>query len=303
MASMRRAVHGVLVADKPRGPSSTQFLGRVRYLFSAAKAGHGGTLDPMATGLLPILLGDATKFAQEGLDADKAYEAEVLLGQTTSTADAEGEVLSVRPVTCTRAEIVSALRQFEGHIEQCPPMYSALKVQGKPLYAYARSGETLERKKRPVTIYQLELLVCELPRITLRVECSKGTYIRTLAEDLGEVLGCGAHLVGLRRTRVGPLTIDHAHSLNDLEHASIETRDSWLKPVDFLIQDWPSVTLAESQSQRFVHGNPVEANHFSADLGGRRIRVMSSHQNFLGVGVFRAGQLHPQRLLSQLPTP
>ncbi|MEY3572793.1 MAG: hypothetical protein RJA77_708 [Pseudomonadota bacterium] len=303
MASMRRAVHGVLVADKPRGPSSTQFLGRVRYLYSAAKAGHGGTLDPMATGLLPILLGDATKFAQEGLDADKAYEAEVLLGQTTNTADAEGEVRSVRPVTCTPAEIQSALSQFEGQIEQCPPMYSALKVQGRPLYAYARSGETIERKKRPVTIHRIELLACTLPRITLRVDCSKGTYIRTLAEDLGEALGSGAHLDGLRRTLVGPLTNADAHSLEDIEGASPEVRDAWLKPVDYLIQDWPSVTLADSQSQRFLHGNPVETHDLSADPGGRHIRVMSSHQNFLGVGVFRAGQLHQQRLLSQLPTP
>ncbi len=302
-SGMRRPVHGVLVADKPRGPSSTQFLGRVRFLYGAAKAGHGGTLDPMATGLLPILFGDATKFAQEGLDADKAYVADVLLGQTTTTGDAEGEVVSTRAVTSDRPEIESALKRFLGEIEQCPPMYSALKVNGKPLYAYARSGQTLERETRQVTIHHLELLSCDLPHIRIRVDCSKGTYIRTLAEDLGEVLGCGAHLVGLRRTRVGGLTIETSHSLEALEQATLESRDAWLHPVDFLIQDWPSVTLAPSETARFLHGNPVQAGGFAQEPSDRRIRVMSVQQNFLGVGVFRSGQLHPQRLLSQSPTP
>ncbi|NBV88574.1 MAG: tRNA pseudouridine(55) synthase TruB [Betaproteobacteria bacterium] len=300
---MKRAVHGVLVADKPRGPSSTQLLGRVRYLFGAAKAGHGGTLDPMATGLLPILLGDATKFAQEGLDADKAYEAEVHLGITTTTADAEGEVLETRPVACTREDTLKALAQFTGEIQQCPPMYSALKVDGKPLYAYARAGQTLDRSLRTVQVHSIELLAWAPPRVTIRVECSKGTYIRTLAEDIGKLLGCGAHLTALRRTRVGPLRIESSHSLDALESASLEQRDAWLHPVDFLIQDWPSVTLGRDAQQRFQHGNPVDAPIGEALPPDRRIRVMSSNQNFIGVGVLRAGQLHPQRLLSQSPTP
>lgn len=300
---MKRAVHGVLVADKPRGPSSTQLLGRVRYLFGAAKAGHGGTLDPMATGLLPILLGDATKFAQEGLDADKAYEAEVHLGITTTTADAEGEVLETRPVACTREDTLKALARFTGEIQQCPPMYSALKVDGKPLYAYARAGQTLDRSLRTVQVHSIELLAWAPPRVTIRVECSKGTYIRTLAEDIGKFLGCGAHLTALRRTRVGPLRIESSHSLDALESASLEQRDAWLHPVDFLIQDWPSVTLGRDAQQRFQHGNPVDAPIGEALPPDRRIRVMSSNQNFIGVGVLRAGQLHPQRLLSQSPTP
>lgn len=300
---MRRPVHGVLVADKPRGPSSTQLLGRVRYLYGAAKAGHGGTLDPMATGLLPILLGDATKFAQEGLDADKAYEAELLLGITTSTGDAEGEVLETRPVEVSREAVLAVLPRFTGSLEQCPPMYSALKHQGKPLYAYARAGQTVERASRTIQVHALELVSFSLPRLQIRVDCSKGTYIRTLAEDIGQALGCGAHLVALRRTRVGCLSIEASHSLEALEQASLEQRDAWLRPVDFLIQDWPSISLGQQEAQRFLHGNPVQPQGLSAVDPSRRMRVISSDQNFIGVGVIRAGQLHPQRLLSQGLTP
>jgi len=303
VARNRRAVHGVLVADKPRGPSSTQLLGRVRHLYAAAKAGHGGTLDPMATGLLPILLGDATKFAQEGLDADKSYEADLLLGTTTTTGDAEGEPLQTRPVRVSAEAVAAILPRFTGPLEQYPPMYSALKHQGRPLYAYAREGQTVVRTPRTVQIHRLELVSWGPPRVSLRVECSKGTYIRTLAEDIGKFLGCGAHLTALRRTRVGPLRIESSHSLDALESASLEQRDAWLHPVDFLIQDWPSVTLGRDAQQRFQHGNPVDAPIGEALPPDRRIRVMSSNQNFIGVGVLRAGQLHPQRLLSQSPTP
>lgn len=303
VARNRRAVHGVLVADKPRGPSSTQLLGRVRHLYAAAKAGHGGTLDPIATGLLPILLGDATKFAQEGLDADKSYEADLLLGTTTTTGDAEGEPLQTRPVRVSAEAVAAILPRFTGPLEQCPPMYSALKHQGRPLYAYAREGQTVVRTPRTVQIHRLELVSCSPPRLSLRVDCSKGTYIRTLAEDIGEALGCGAHLVGLRRTRVGRLTLESSHSLEALEVASMSERDSWLQPVDFLIQDWPSIALGPEDAQRFLHGNPVQPRGLEPTEPDRRMRVISSNENFIGVGVIRAGQLHPQRLLSQNPTP
>lgn len=300
-ARLRRPVHGVLVADKPRGPSSTQLLGRVRHLYGAAKAGHGGTLDPMASGLLPILLGDATRFAQEGLEADKSYEAELLLGLTTTTGDAEGEVIQTSPVEVTCGQVESALPGFTGSIQQYPPMHSALKHQGRPLYAYARAGQTVERAARTVQIHSLQLLACEPPRLQIRVDCSKGTYIRTLAEDIGKALGCGAHLVALRRTRVGSLSIEAAHSLEALEAASLAQREAWLRPVDFLIQDWPQIELDPDLARRFVHGNPVRPPGLSPALADRRIRVISSNQNFIGVGILRAGQLHPQRLLSEPP--
>lgn len=202
----RRDVHGVLLLDKPIGWSSNDALIRAKRLLWAKKAGHTGTLDPLATGLLPLCFGEATKFSQDLLDADKTYETVVRLGIRTSTADAEGEVLSERPVSVTPEQLQAAIARFVGEIDQVPPMHSALKKDGKPLYEYARAGQTVERAARRVTIYAIDLLATDLqsaePTITLRVSCSKGTYIRTLGEDIGEALGCGGHLVALRRTQV-----------------------------------------------------------------------------------------------------
>ena len=204
----RQAVHGVLLLDKPLGLSSNQALQKAKWLLRAEKAGHTGTLDPLATGVLPLCFGAATKFSQQHLDADKVYETTVRLGVKTSTADAEGDVVSTRSVECTLGQLVEVLDRFTGPIRQVPPMHSALKKDGKALYEYAREGEVVEREPRDVMIHELELLAAQLdgeqPQLRLRVRCSKGTYIRTLGEDVGDALGCGGHLTALRRIQTGP---------------------------------------------------------------------------------------------------
>ena len=198
----RRVLDGVLLLDKPLGLSSNDALIRAKRIYLAKKAGHTGTLDPLATGLLPLCFGEATKFSQDLLEADKTYEATMRLGVRTTTGDAEGEALQTRDVTCDEAAIHAAMAHFRGEIAQVPPMYSALKRDGKPLYEYARAGQTVEREARNVTIHALEMIACALPDVTFRVTCSKGTYARTLAEDIGEKLGCGAHLVALPRNEI-----------------------------------------------------------------------------------------------------
>jgi len=217
----RRPVHGVLLLDKPLGPSSNQALQKVKWLLRAEKAGHTGTLDPLATGVLPLCFGAATKFSQQHLDADKVYETTVRLGRKTSTADAEGEVIEERPVTCSVGQVVEVLDRFMGPIRQVPPMHSALKKDGKALYEYAREGETVEREARDVVIHDLELMDMQLqgdePHLRLRVACSKGTYIRTLGEDIGEALGCGGHLTALRRVQTGPFVQNQCLTLEQLE--------------------------------------------------------------------------------------
>ncbi|MDO7679832.1 MAG: tRNA pseudouridine(55) synthase TruB, partial [Burkholderiaceae bacterium] len=206
----RRPVHGVLLLDKPIGLSSNQALQKAKWLLRAEKAGHTGTLDPLATGVLPLCFGAATKFSQMHLDADKAYVADVQLGRTTTTADAEGDVLQTRAVPAlTQADLDAVAVQFSGEISQLPPMYSALKKDGKPLYAYARAGETVVREPRQITIFDLQLRLSDVPdQIKLSVRCSKGTYIRTLGEDIGEALGCGAHLASLRRSQTGGFSLE-----------------------------------------------------------------------------------------------
>src|ERR1700730_7775003 len=216
----RRALDGVLLLDKPLGLSSNDALIRAKRLYLAKKAGHTGTLDPLATGLLPLCFGEATKFSQDLLEADKTYEATMRLGIRTTTGDAEGEPIDTRDVTCDQAAVQVAMQKFIGDIVQVPPMYSALNRDAKPLYEYARAGQTVEREGRQVTIHALDMLVCALPDVTFRVTCSKGTYVRTLAEDIGEALGCGAHLVALRRTGVGALTLAHAVTLAALSEAT-----------------------------------------------------------------------------------
>ncbi|HET7794053.1 MAG TPA: tRNA pseudouridine(55) synthase TruB, partial [Rhizobacter sp.] len=209
----KRAVHGVLLLDKPLGLSSNDALQKAKRLYRAEKAGHTGTLDPLATGLLPLCFGAATKFSQVSLEADKTYRATLKLGVTTRTADAEGEVLQTREVQVTREQIEAACERFTGEIAQVPPMHSALKRDGKALYEYARAGIEVEREARQVTIHAIAIIGWQHDELTLDVRCSKGTYIRTLAEDIGEALGCGAHLSALRRTASGPLTLDAACTL------------------------------------------------------------------------------------------
>lgn len=296
---VRRAVHGVLILDKPRGFSSNAALQKVRWLLNAEKAGHTGSLDPLATGVLPLCFGEATKFSQYLLDADKGYETLMQLGVTTSTGDAEGEVLERREVAVTREDIEALLPRFRGDIQQVPPMYSALKKDGQPLYKLARAGEVVEREARSVTISRLELLAFENGQARLSVSCSKGTYIRTLVEDLGQLLGCGAHVAELRRTQAGPFTLAQAVSLEELEKAhaegGAEALDRFLLPVDCGLQDWPVVQLTEHSAYYWLHGQPVRAPGAPAQ---GLMRVEDHEGRFIGIGeASDDGRVAPRRLI------
>jgi tRNA pseudouridine55 synthase len=295
----RRLLDGVLLLDKPLGLSSNDALIRAKRIYLAKKAGHTGTLDPLATGLLPLCFGEATKFSQDLLEADKTYEATMRLGVRTTTGDAEGEALETREVVCDEAAIHAAMTAFRGEITQIPPMYSALKRDGKPLYEYARAGQTVEREARHVSILALEMIACALPDVTFRVTCSKGTYVRTLAEDIGEKLGCGAHLVALRRTGVGTLTLEHAVTLDTLSEATPEARDSWLQPVDALLSTFPAVHLDADSSRRFTQGQRLKlADIANAPANAARVRVYSrDEQRLLGVARAGEGVLAPERLV------
>jgi len=295
----RRRVDGVLLLDKPRGLTSNAALLRAKRLYNADKAGHTGTLDPLASGLLPICFGLATRFAQFLLDAPKRYAATVRFGIATSTHDAEGDVTATKPLAFTRNDLETALRRFVGAITQTPPAHSALKFEGRPHYEYARRGIEVPRMPREVTIHALELLACALPDVTFRVTCSKGTYVRTLAEDIGETLGCGAHLVALRRTGVGALTLEHAVTLDALSDAPEAERDSWLQPVDALLSTFPAVHLDADAARRFLHGQRLKLSEVSAaPLGDGRVRVYADDGARL-LGVARAGEgvLAPERLV------
>lgn len=303
----RRDVHGVLLLDKPLGLSSNDALVRAKRLLRANKAGHTGTLDPLATGLLPLCFGEATKFSQDLLEADKTYEAVVRLGQTTTTGDAEGEVVIEREVRVDRAALDAAVARFTGVIEQVPPMYSALKRDGKPLYEYARAGETVERAARTVTIHALAVLAVALddaaaPAFTMRVTCSKGTYIRTLAEDIGEALGCGAHLTALRRTAVGDLTLDGAVTLEQIDAvADDDARPALLAPVDALLQRCAPVMLDEAAMGRFLQGQRIARRDLPAEaelVEEALVRVYGGQPaRLLGVARMREGALRPERLV------
>jgi tRNA pseudouridine55 synthase len=285
-------VDGVLLLDKPSGITSNAALQSARRLFSAAKAGHTGTLDPLATGLLPLCFGEATKFSADLLEADKTYEADILFGATTDTGDADGTVLERRPVEFSRQNLEAVLPQFRGLIRQIPPMYSALKRDGKPLYELARQGIEVERAAREVTIHTLDLLNLAEDRCRLRVSCSKGTYIRTLAEDIGAVLACGAHLTALRRTQVGPLSVADALTLEQLQLFSEEDKAACLLAPDALLQTVPAVYLDEASAARFMHGMAV-----NAVVPAGRCRVYDSTR-LLGLAEADAeGRVHPRRLV------
>ena len=285
-------VDGVLLLDKASGLTSNSALQGARRLFSAAKAGHTGTLDPLATGLLPLCFGEATKFSADLLNADKTYEADLLFGITTDTGDSEGVAVLQRPVSFSLAELDAALSHFRGPILQIPPMYSALKRNGRPLYELARQGIEVEREARAVTIHDLQLLEFSGDRCRLRVSCSKGTYVRTLSEDIGELLACGAHLTALRRTVVGPLSIDDAHTLDHLTALSGEERGACLLAPDALLQSLPAVHLDDEETLKFSHGNPV-----SAVVALGKCRVYSGNR-LLGVGEADAsGKVNPRRLV------
>ena len=262
----RRAIDGVLLLHKPLGCSSTQALGRAKWLLGAVKGGHTGTLDPLADGLLPLCFGHATKLAHDLLDADKTYNAFIVLGETTTTGDAEGEVVFSSDTIVTCEDWDAILPQFIGEIAQVPPMYSALKKDGKPLYEYARAGIEIERAARQVQILNMTTVTFEYPFVTLSVTCSKGTYIRTLAEDIGTALGVGAHLRGLTRTAVGDLQLKDAMTLDAFEALSDIEREQVLLPLDALMQNTPSVNLDESAAARFVQGQRLKMMHADAEL-------------------------------------
>jgi len=297
----RVPVHGVLLLDKPAGLSSNDALIRAKRLLNAEKAGHTGTLDPFATGLLPLCFGEATKFAQDLLDADKTYLAEVRLGARTSTGDIEGEVLERIDCQVSRAQVDEVLTRFRGQIEQMPPMYSALKRDGKPLYAYARAGITVEREMRSVTIHQLDLLDLEGEVLTLRVRCSKGTYIRVLGEDIGAALGCGAHLQALRRTEVGRLRLEQAITLEALAEHDEAQRVACLAPVDALLSGFPEVRLPAALAQRLLQGQRLALQQEGVALpAAGRVRVYRDDTGvFLGSALLHAhGVLAPERLVA-----
>jgi tRNA pseudouridine55 synthase len=298
-ASARRAVDGVLLLDKPTGLTSNAAIQRVKRLFYAQKAGHVGTLDPMASGLLPVCLGEATKFSTDTFSADKSYEAEILLGVTTTTGDREGEVTSRNTVSVTLDEVNAVLAAFTGALEQTPPMYSALKRDGKPLYAYARAGVTLERTPRSITIYELTLLSLSGERLTVDVSCSKGTYIRVLAEDIGKALGCGATLAALRRTRVGDFRLLSAIGLSALEQAAEGDQLRRLLAVDSLAAGLPAITLTSDSARRILCGQAAVVEAIPANQNAGVVRLYGPEQRFLGLGEIDAtGRVLPKRLVA-----
>jgi tRNA pseudouridine55 synthase len=293
----RRALHGVLLLDKPIRMSSNDALQKAKRLLNAEKAGHTGTLDPLASGLLPLCFGAATKFSQVSLDADKRYTATLHLGVTTTTGDLEGDVVERREVAVDRVAIDAALARFTGPIDQMPPMHSALKHQGRALYEYAREGIEVERAARHITIHQLTLVEWNEHTLVLDVLCSKGTYVRTLAEDIGAALGCGAHLAALRRTASGPLTVEASITLDALAALTDVERDAHLLPPDALLAEWPEHRLPAHEAARFLTGLRRRVNAPDAP----RLRVYGPEQRaLLGSAHITAGELIPDRLLSPL---
>ena len=291
----RRPVHGVLLLDKPAGLTSNQALQRAKRLYHAEKAGHTGTLDPLASGLLPICFGAATKFAQASLDADKAYRATLQLGERTASGDRETAVVERKPVDLAPGQVDTVLRQFEGSITQLPPMYSALKKDGRALYDYARAGVEVERQARPVRIHHIRRVSLEGAALVIDVACSKGTYIRTLADDIGQALGCGAHLSALRRTASGPLRLDDTVSFEKLDALDVASRDAVLHPTDCLLALWPAFCLERDDAARFLTG--LRRRVTAADAPAVRVYA-DSPRACLGSGHVTAGELIADRLLS-----
>lgn len=303
-----RAVNGIVVINKPLGLSSNQVLQRVKHLFHAQKAGHTGALDPLATGVLPICLGEATKFSQLLLESDKAYDTTAKLGEIRSTGDAEGEVVKTSSVPVLSAQDVEAvLAQFRGDIEQIPPMFSALKLDGKPLYELARQGMSLEevqrvaeKKRRIITIYDLRLLEQRADELELSAHCSKGTYIRTLVEDIGNSIGCGAYVSRLHRTLCGPFKADQMWTLEQLEElaaAGVEALDAVLLPMHSAIPDWPAVELTYSEADKMLHGQPVKTG--LADSPSVQLWVVRNEvRQMIGIGRVDEGWIKAQRMLN-----
>lgn len=291
-----RSVDGVLLLDKPAGITSNAALQRVKRLLHAAKAGHVGTLDPLASGLLPVCLGEATKFSAGTFGADKNYDAEILLGVTTTTGDTEGKVTARQSVAVTRDQVDTVLRRFTGTLEQTPPMYSALKRDGKPLYAYARAGVTLAIAPRTITIHSLTLHGYAVERLQISVHCSTGTYIRTLAEDIGRGLGCGATLAGLRRTTVGTFDVKSAVTLERLEALPAAQRLVRLLPIDCLLSSLPELLLEPDLARRLVNG---QWGQIDSPGSPGCVRLYDLNRRFLGLGELQPeGRLVSKRLVA-----
>ena len=295
-----RDIHGVFLLDKPQGMSSNDIMQKVKRIFQANKAGHTGALDPLATGMLPICLGEATKFSQFLLDADKRYLVTAKLGERTDTSDAEGQIVETHEVKVKTPEILTALEQFRGDILQVPTMFSALKHNGKPLYEYARQGITVEREARPITIFELNFIEYNAPYLTLEVHCSKGTYIRTLVDDLGEALGCGAHVTMLRRTAVADYPTEKMldwHTLQSLaEQQDLALLDALLLPMDTAVAKLPALILNESQTQGIGFGQRIKFDNLNRLQG--QVRLFSHENRFLGVAVIDENNvIRPQRLV------
>ncbi len=293
-----RPVHGILLIDKPKGISSNKALQQVKNLFKAQKAGHTGSLDPLATGVLPVCLGEATKVSGFLLDADKKYRVQIKLGEKTTTADAEGEIIATAPVDAiTESSIADVLPGFTGVQQQLPPMYSALKHNGERLYKLAREGVEVERKPREITIFSLDLISVDLPYFELDVHCSKGTYVRTLAEDIGEKLGCGAHVTELRRTAVGvfeaePVTLEELESAAEQGFSEL---DALMMPTDSALCDWQEVHLSTDMSYYLRQGQAVMVPRAPAN---GMVRLYDQKNGFLGVGVIQSdGKVAPKRLI------
>jgi len=293
----KKNINGILLLDKPLGFSSNQALQKIKWLLKAAKAGHTGTLDPLATGLLPLCFGEATKFAHYLTDADKTYVATIKLGITTSTGDAEGAVLSTLSVNVNQADFVKASQQFIGEISQVPPMYSALKFEGKALYEYARAGVEIERQSRLVTIHSIKIHSFSGDVAVITVTCSKGTYIRTLAEDIGKQLGCGAHLIGLRRIATANYDISQAITIEQFEAMSDEQRLAVLAPADSAVLHLPAITLDDDSVFYLLQGQAVWR---SGAIPAGLLRLYSEQQVFLGLGELQPeGKIAPKRLMQQ----
>lgn len=296
-----RKVNGILLLDKAIGITSNTALQKVKRLYQAAKAGHTGSLDPLASGLLPLCMGEATKLSSFLLDSDKGYTGVCKLGIKTSTADAEGEVIDTRPVpTLSEAELKATLAKFVGDIEQIPPMHSAIKMQGQPLYKLAHQGIEVERQPRPVTIHSLELTSFSGDEFAFDLHCSKGTYVRTLVEDIGEALGCGAHLGALRRTHVGPFELSQAVTLAELEQVAADTGmeglDARLIPMDQALEKWPAVHLSDNSAYYVRQGQAVQVA--KAPTSGW-VRLFANNDHFLGVGqILDDGRVAPKRLVN-----
>lgn len=296
----KRKISGVLLLDKPEGFSSNTALQKVRRLYRAEKAGHTGVLDPLATGLLPVCFGEAAKFAQYLLDADKAYTATLRLGEASSTGDAEGEIIDTARTDISLAEFQTACTALTGEIRQVPPMFSALKHEGKPLYEYARKGIVVERNPRDITIYSIDISEFAAPKAVIDVRCSKGTYIRTLSEDIAKHIGTFAHLTALRRTQTAGFSISQSHTLAELENLNETERDALLLPCDVLVQHLPKITLNNRAVEMLKFGQrPQLSDDFEAKLP---IRIYAQTGDFIGLAEYQPeiGRLKALRLMNTI---